>query len=126
VKQKIERDPKIKLNLIVSQMMSRVTYQAMKLLRRHHSRLSVENLLSEENKKRTLESFKKMTRLRYGKKPPSRHAAILVPICISADNEISVLYTLRSSKLRTHKGQIAFPGKRKLFFWLAFTLDVST
>lgn len=87
-----------------------VINQTFKLLRRNYSVLSVDTLLSEENKKRTLESFKKLTKLKYGKKAPSRHAAILVPICITPDNQISVLYTVRSSKLRTHKGQIAFPG----------------
>lgn len=91
-------------------MTSLVIHQTFRLLRRSYSKFSVETLLSEDNKRKTLESFKKLTKLRYGKKPPSRHAAILVPICISPDNEISVLYTVRSSKLRTHKGQIAFPG----------------
>jgi hypothetical protein len=89
---------------------SLVIHQTFKLLRRSYSKFNVDTLLSEENKKKTLESFRKYTKLRYGKKDPSRHAAILVPICISPENEISVLYTVRSSKLRTHKGQIAFPG----------------
>lgn len=88
-----------------------VIHQTFKLLRRSYSNLSIESLLCEENKKKTLESFKKLTKLNYGKKPPRRHAAILIPICISSNNEISVLYTVRSSKLRTHKGQIAFPGR---------------
>lgn len=75
----------------------------------------METLLSEENKKSTLESFKQFTKtLRYGKKTPKRHAAILIPICVSSDNEISILYTLRSSKLRTHKNQVSFPGKSSL------------
>lgn len=87
-----------------------VIHQSFKLLRRNYSGISVDLLLSEENKQKTMESFRKLTKLRYGKKPVNRHAAILVPICISPNNEISVLYTLRSSKLRTHKGQIAFPG----------------
>ncbi len=87
-----------------------VVHQTFKLLRRHYSdsltKISVDNLLSEQNKQKTLEKFRSYTKLTYGKKPPRRHAAILVPICISNSNEISVLYTIRSSKLRTHKNQV--------------------
>lgn len=88
-----------------------VVHQTFKLLKRNYSKISVESLLSEENKKKTLESFKIFTKqLRYGKKTPIKHAAILIPICVSSDNEISILYTLRSSTLRTHKNQVSFPG----------------
>lgn len=91
---------------------SLVIHQTFKLLKRNYSNISVETLLSDENKKKTLESFKSFTKtLRYGKKLPKRHAAILIPICVNSDNEISILYTLRSSTLRTHKNQVSFPGK---------------
>lgn len=86
-----------------------VTNRAFKILRRNMSMLNIEQLLSEQNKVKTLESFKKLTKIKYGEKI-KRHAAILVPICVSDKNEISILYTLRSSKLRSHKGQISFPG----------------
>lgn len=85
--------------------------RAFRIFRRNtSSNISVEQLFSEENRIKTLESFKKLTKIKYGEKI-KRHAAILVPICISDKNEISILYTLRSSKLRSHKGQISFPGK---------------
>lgn len=86
--------------------------QAARVLRRNYSQISIENLLCEENKKKTLECFRKLTKLKYGHSDriPKRHAAILLPICVSENREISILYTLRSSKLRTHKGQISFPG----------------
>lgn len=99
---------------------SPVIHQTFKLLRRSYSSLNVESLLSEENKQKTLKTFRKLTNLRYGKKNPKRHAAILIPICITPNNEISVLYTLRSSKVRTHKNQVAFPGLWKVndFFFI--------
>jgi hypothetical protein len=88
-----------------------VIHHTLKLLKRNFSNYNVEMLLSKENKKKTLESFKKLTKIKYGRKVPSRHAAVLVPICVSDSNEISILYTLRSSKLRTHKSQVSFPGE---------------
>jgi hypothetical protein len=79
------------------------------LLKRNLSQTNLEKLLSDEHKKRTVEKFKKYTKLRIGENP-DKHAAILIPICITADNEISLLYTIRSSKLRNHSGQVCFPG----------------
>ena len=91
-----------------------VIHRAFKILRRNLSTLNIEQLLSEENKVKTLESFKKLTKVKYGEKI-KRHAAILIPICVSNNNQLSILYTLRSTKLRTHKGQISFPGKKESF-----------
>jgi len=38
-----------------------------------------------------------------------RKAAVLVPFCV-VDDDISVLFTKRSDKVGTHKGQVSFPG----------------
>jgi 8-oxo-dGTP pyrophosphatase MutT (NUDIX family) len=44
-----------------------------------------------------------------GKKKTLKRAAVLVALC-SRNNEASVLFTVRSDKVGTHKGQVSFPG----------------
>ena len=42
----------------------------------------------------------------------SKESSVLIPICKTADNQLEILFTLRSSGLNSHKGQISFPGGR--------------
>lgn len=44
--------------------------------------------------------------------PRNRPAAVLLPLCV-VDNKLSVLFTLRSSNLSSHKGEVSFPGGRR-------------
>lgn len=90
-------------------MNSSIKVHKLMLLKRNFSQINLEKLLSEENKKKTIEKFRKYTKLRIGEKNPDKHAAILIPMCI-ANNELSILYTIRSSKLRNYSGQVCFPG----------------
>lgn len=39
----------------------------------------------------------------------ARRAAVLVPLC-NRDGKASMLFTVRTSKVSTHKGQVSFPG----------------
>lgn len=86
-------------------------HKTLLMLKRNLSQINLEKLLSEENKKKTIEKFRKYTKLRIGETSPDKHAAILIPLCI-VDNDISLIYTLRSSKLRNHSGQVCFPGNQ--------------
>jgi hypothetical protein len=49
------------------------------------------------------------TRQRLRVKDGTRRAAVLVPLC-NVNNQHSVLFTLRSLLVGTHKGQVSFPG----------------
>lgn len=41
----------------------------------------------------------------------ARKSAVLIPL-IKRDNKLKIIFTLRSSKLKSHSGQISFPGGR--------------
>ncbi|TFK18980.1 hypothetical protein FA15DRAFT_760332 [Coprinopsis marcescibilis] len=41
----------------------------------------------------------------------SGNAAVLVPLC-NVDNEPSIIFELRAKKLRSHSGEVSFPGGR--------------
>ncbi|KAI9592688.1 NUDIX hydrolase domain-like protein [Syncephalis fuscata] len=51
-------------------------------------------------------------RYRYSEKQPTRDASVLVPLCM-VDGQPSVLFTLRSSRLKAHRGEISFPGGKR-------------
>ncbi|RKP26241.1 NUDIX hydrolase domain-like protein, partial [Syncephalis pseudoplumigaleata] len=51
-------------------------------------------------------------RYRYSEKQPVRDAAVLVPLC-TVDGQPSVLFTLRSAELNSHRGEISFPGGKR-------------
>uniref|UniRef100_A0A182RIK0 Nudix hydrolase domain-containing protein n=1 Tax=Anopheles funestus TaxID=62324 RepID=A0A182RIK0_ANOFN len=56
--------------------------------------------------------FQAIPSLRLNKEPVKKEASILIPLCL-IDDKINLLYTVRSSKLRNHRGQVSFPGGMK-------------
>lgn len=73
---------------------------------------TVENVLNEENLKRTVARFAKLPPVRMQPHAPAKKAAVLIPLCI-VDGEVSLLYTLRAANLKSHRGQV----RRKKCRW---------
>lgn len=71
--------------------------------------LSVSKVLGKENMLRFKESLKNMPILSVNCDEPTKRAAVLVPLC-TVNNELSLLYTLRSSDLKDYAGHVSFPG----------------
>ncbi|KAL5475432.1 hypothetical protein EMCRGX_G025249 [Ephydatia muelleri] len=66
-------------------------------------------LLSGSNKARVVSSLLRQAVSGSGFSGEGRHAAVLVPLLI-ANGEPSVLFTIRSTNLSRHRGQVSFPG----------------
>lgn len=87
--------------------------RSMTLLRhtiRFSTTYSADNILSPENRARCLQCLQSIP---INKTKPDRvqpDASVLVPICIDATGETSILYTRRSGLLSRHVHQISFPG----------------
>lgn len=72
-------------------------------------------LLSSASKARCLSSIKDVPSLFMGhtlSEAEIKRSAVLVPLCI-VNEEVCLLYTLRSSNLVKHSGQVSFPGGKR-------------
>ncbi|XP_057305153.1 mitochondrial coenzyme A diphosphatase NUDT8-like [Hydractinia symbiolongicarpus] len=67
-----------------------------------------EQFFENENK---LKLFQRFLEVNSDIKIPAKEAAasVFMPLCI-VDNHLSLLYTIRTSNLPTHKGKVCFPG----------------
>lgn len=77
-------------------------------------KLSVESVCNEENRGKCLDKMRTVSKRMTTKLHPStKVASVLIPIvnCDDPASEPSILYTLRSNKLRKHISQVSFPGK---------------
>lgn len=86
-------------------------YTNIKVSSRSIASFTNEDILNPQNKRRFIKRF---TAIRLQKKTlhlptQKRHAAVLVPLCY-VNNELALLYTLRAADLKSHRGQISFPG----------------
>jgi nudix motif 8 len=75
----------------------------------HGRTIQKEFILTKENQENCIAKLKRMKSLRLDGREPIKKAAVLVPLCI-INNELSLLYTLRSSDLKSYRGQVSFPG----------------
>jgi len=69
----------------------------------------IRNLLSSQNKKKFIERLEATEKRDNDKRLQSctEEASVLVPVCI-VDNKPSLLFTLRSETLVSHRGQVRF------------------
>lgn len=76
---------------------------------RNSSFYAPEYILNKENIKRTIAKFSSLKSIRTSPREPTKKAAVLIPLCI-VDGKMSLLYTLRAANLKSHRGQVSFPG----------------
>lgn len=74
---------------------------------RKYTLFNFHDILLKENSIKSVKFFKSICpELKIDGK---RQAAVLIPLCI-VNNEVSLLYTLRTNKLKRNSGQVSFPG----------------
>ncbi|CAG9788886.1 unnamed protein product [Diatraea saccharalis] len=71
--------------------------------------LSPQILLSSLSRERCITKLKELPALITQKSKQKMQASVLVPVCVD-DGKVCLLYTLRSSNLKQHSGQVSFPG----------------
>lgn len=71
--------------------------------------LSPQMLLANVARQRCISKFKELPAFVNEDEKATKTAAVLVPLCVH-EGEVCLLYTLRSSNLKSHSGQVSFPG----------------
>lgn len=77
--------------------------------------LTAELLCNEENRNKCIDKMKRATKdTTIHLHPSVKLASVLIPLvnCDKENDEPSLLYTLRSNKMRKHISQVSFPGKQ--------------
>lgn len=75
----------------------------------HSDYFKTESICSEDRIRQCVESMQSAPQVKLSQKPYDSEAAVLIPLCEHND-ELSLLYTVRSAKLRKHVRQVSFPG----------------
>lgn len=73
---------------------------------------SVENLMNDENRSRTMAKFGAMKPIRLQTHTPVKKAAVFIPLCI-VDHKVSLMYIVVPSVLTDYKEKVNFPGDIK-------------
>ncbi|XP_063386630.1 mitochondrial coenzyme A diphosphatase NUDT8 [Cydia fagiglandana] len=73
---------------------------------------SIQTLFSTASRDRCIANMMKFPIPRRQGKEPTASAAVLMLLC-DVDNTPSLLYTVRADNLRSHSGQVSFPGGKK-------------
>lgn len=74
-----------------------------------YNKFEAELICSEENIVKCINSMQSAPQVKLSKNEHEKEAAVLIPLCLH-NNELSLLYTVRSAKLRNHVRQVSFPG----------------
>lgn len=74
------------------------------------SYLSAEYLTSPNTIHEFMKKIQSLQKYKFPQKIEERKAAVLIPFCQHDNGRMSLLYTLRSSQLKSHAGHVAFPG----------------
>lgn len=76
---------------------------------RYSSLYAPEFIFSNENVKKTVAKFASLKPIRMIAHQPNKRAGVLIPLCV-VDGKVALLYTLRAANLKSHRGQVSFPG----------------
>uniref|UniRef100_A0A2M4AYN8 Putative peroxisomal nudix hydrolase n=1 Tax=Anopheles triannulatus TaxID=58253 RepID=A0A2M4AYN8_9DIPT len=83
------------------------------MLKKAVSGLLHPSLLTDGARQRAIISrLQCLPKTQLNKRRVTKEAAVLIPLCL-VDGKVCLLYTLRSSKMRSHRGQVSFPGGMK-------------
>lgn len=75
----------------------------------HSSKFKKEIICSEDNIHKCVTSMQSAPQVKLSQKQYENEAAVLIPLCLHND-QLSLLYTVRSAKLSKHVRQVSFPG----------------
>lgn len=73
------------------------------------SPFSREVICSDATRQECIKRFYDSPQINVSSKPLVKSAAVLIPLC-EHNGAMSILYTLRSSKLKKHRREVSFPG----------------